>query len=56
MSALLLDQSKRGMVLKDLSPEQEYEVWIRAMTAAGPGENTTLSFKTKRQEYIGMTF
>lgn len=56
VSALPLDQSKTEKVLQHLSPGQEYEAWIRAMTAAGPGEKTTLRFKTKHQEYFGMTF
>lgn len=56
VSAPPLDQSKSEMVLQHLSPGQEYEAWIRAMTAAGPGEKTTLRFKTKHQEYFGITF
>uniref|UniRef100_A0A8C4IT24 Fibronectin type-III domain-containing protein n=1 Tax=Dicentrarchus labrax TaxID=13489 RepID=A0A8C4IT24_DICLA len=32
--------------LLGLSPGQEYEVWIRAVTSAGPGENATARFKT----------
>ncbi|XP_040919211.1 interleukin 12 receptor, beta 2a, like [Toxotes jaculatrix] len=36
--------------LNHLSPSQEYEVWIRAVTGAGPGENATVKFKTKQQE------
>ncbi|XP_044036321.1 interleukin 12 receptor, beta 2a, like isoform X2 [Siniperca chuatsi] len=36
--------------LLHLSPGQEYEVWIRAVTVAGPGENTTTRFKTKHHE------
>lgn len=56
MSAPPLDQNKMEMVLQHLNPGQEYEVWIRAMTAAGPGEKATLRFKTKHQEYIGIMF
>lgn len=40
--------------LLHLSPGQEYDVWIRAVTAAGPGENATVTFKTKHHEYFGM--
>ncbi|KAF1379394.1 hypothetical protein PFLUV_G00175610 [Perca fluviatilis] len=36
--------------LLHLSPGQEYEVRIRAVTAAGPGANTTAKFKTKHHE------
>ncbi|XP_034534359.1 interleukin 12 receptor, beta 2a, like isoform X2 [Notolabrus celidotus] len=38
-------------------PGQEYEVWIRAVTAAGPGENTTVTFNTNPHEdyvYFGL--
>lgn len=56
ISALPLDQSKTEIVLQPLSPGQEYEAWIRATTAAGPGEKTTLRFKTKHQEYFGIMF
>ncbi|XP_071383964.1 interleukin 12 receptor, beta 2a, like isoform X2 [Centroberyx affinis] len=40
-------------VLEHLSPGQEYEVWMRAVTEAGPGANTTTRFKTKDQEAFG---
>ncbi|KAM7372109.1 hypothetical protein PAMP_009303 [Pampus punctatissimus] len=33
-----------------LSPDQDYVVWIRAVTAAGPGANATVRFKTKLKE------
>ncbi|KAK2833571.1 hypothetical protein Q5P01_017460 [Channa striata] len=36
--------------LKPLNPGQQYEVWIRAVTVAGPGENATATFKTKPHE------
>ncbi|XP_070778526.1 interleukin 12 receptor, beta 2a, like [Enoplosus armatus] len=36
--------------LPHLSPGQEYDVWIRAVTVAGPGANTTTRFKTKNHE------
>lgn len=45
---------KTEMVLQHLSPGQEYEAWIRAMAAVGPGEKTSLRFKTKHQEYFGI--
>ncbi|XP_056264003.1 interleukin 12 receptor, beta 2a, like isoform X2 [Pseudoliparis swirei] len=39
--------------LLHLSPGQEYEVRIRAVTAAGPGANETAKFKTKHHEHFG---
>ncbi|XP_026216095.1 interleukin 12 receptor, beta 2a, like [Anabas testudineus] len=36
--------------LKPLNPDQNYEVWIRAVTSAGPGENAITRFKTKQHE------
>lgn len=36
--------------LKHLSPGRDYKVWIKAVTAAGPGENASASFKTKHQK------
>ncbi|XP_029015849.1 interleukin 12 receptor, beta 2a, like [Betta splendens] len=36
-----------------LNPDQDYKVWIRAVTAAGPGENNTTNFKTKQEETSG---
>ncbi|XP_041813929.1 interleukin 12 receptor, beta 2a, like [Chelmon rostratus] len=38
--------------LSDLSPGQEYEVWVRAVTAVGPGEMVTTRFKTQHHEYF----
>ena len=40
--------------LKHLSPGQEYKVWIRAVTAAGPGANVTMMFKTNHPDNSGM--
>lgn len=40
--------------LQHLTPGQEYQVWIRAVTAAGPGENSTTRFKTKDDENYGI--
>lgn len=40
--------------LQHLSPGQEYEVRIRAVTAAGPGENATAKFKTNHREDLGI--
>lgn len=40
--------------LQDLSPGQQYDVWIRAVTAAGPGANTTVKVKTKHPEDFGI--
>uniref|UniRef100_A0A3Q1F2G0 Interleukin-12 receptor subunit beta-2-like n=1 Tax=Acanthochromis polyacanthus TaxID=80966 RepID=A0A3Q1F2G0_9TELE len=36
--------------LQDLRPGQDYEVWIKAVTVAGPGKSATKSFKTKKSE------
>ncbi|XP_047428092.1 interleukin 12 receptor, beta 2a, like [Mugil cephalus] len=36
--------------LLHLTPGQEYEVWIKAVTAVGAGANHTISFKTKHHE------
>ncbi|XP_063759628.1 interleukin 12 receptor, beta 2a, like isoform X3 [Eleginops maclovinus] len=36
--------------LEHLTPEQDYEVRIRAVTVAGPGENATSKFKTNSHE------
>nr|XP_046270741.1 interleukin 12 receptor, beta 2a, like isoform X2 [Scatophagus argus] len=36
--------------LKSLTPGQEYEVWIKAVTEAGPGEIATARFKTTLNE------
>uniref|UniRef100_A0A146XXN1 Interleukin-12 receptor subunit beta-2 n=1 Tax=Fundulus heteroclitus TaxID=8078 RepID=A0A146XXN1_FUNHE len=34
----------------DLSPGQEYTIWIRAVTVAGPGEKATTTFKINHHE------
>ncbi|XP_042360621.1 interleukin 12 receptor, beta 2a, like [Plectropomus leopardus] len=38
--------------LHGLSPGQNYEVRIRAVTSAGPGENATVNFKTNLNEIL----
>ncbi|XP_069569648.1 interleukin 12 receptor, beta 2a, like [Brachyistius frenatus] len=43
---------KHTFELLHLSPGQEYQVWIRAVTVAGPGENVTTRFETKHHEDI----
>lgn len=40
--------------LQDLTPNQEYEVWIKAVTKAGPGANVTTRFNTKREESFAL--
>ncbi|XP_034046165.1 interleukin 12 receptor, beta 2a, like isoform X2 [Thalassophryne amazonica] len=45
-----LQNENQTFDLLDLSPGWDYEVWIRAVTAAGPGSQTTTHFKTKDQE------
>lgn len=48
-------QHKNGTFkLKLLSPGQEYQVWIRAVTGAGPGPNAVIRFKTKQLENYGI--
>lgn len=39
--------------LEDLSPGEVYDVWIRAVNEAGPGENATRKFTTKEREDFG---
>ncbi|XP_033945011.1 interleukin 12 receptor, beta 2a, like [Pseudochaenichthys georgianus] len=43
-------QHENTYKLEHLNPEQNYEVRIRAVTAAGPGANATAKFKTKHRE------
>ncbi|XP_049925815.1 interleukin 12 receptor, beta 2a, like [Epinephelus moara] len=43
-------QENMTFKLQDLSPGQQYDVWIRAVTAAGPGANSTMKVKTKHLE------
>ncbi|XP_051905350.1 interleukin 12 receptor, beta 2a, like isoform X1 [Hippocampus zosterae] len=50
VSAQPQDENKT-FELPNLSPGQEYEVWIKAVTKAGPGANVTTSFITKQQEH-----
>ncbi|XP_061702901.1 interleukin 12 receptor, beta 2a, like isoform X2 [Syngnathoides biaculeatus] len=38
--------------LQNLSADQEYEVWIKAVTKAGPGPKVTTSFITKQQHHL----
>nr|XP_020472020.1 interleukin-6 receptor subunit beta-like isoform X1 [Monopterus albus]XP_020472021.1 interleukin-6 receptor subunit beta-like isoform X1 [Monopterus albus]XP_020472022.1 interleukin-6 receptor subunit beta-like isoform X1 [Monopterus albus] len=46
-------QENMTFELKHLSPGQEYEAWIKAVTKAGPGANTTTRFKTEQdQSYV----
>ncbi|XP_070704071.1 interleukin 12 receptor, beta 2a, like [Pempheris klunzingeri] len=40
----------RTFKLLHLNPGQAYEVWIRAVTAAGPGENVTTRFSANNHE------
>uniref|UniRef100_A0A1A8DRP1 Interleukin 12 receptor, beta 2a, like n=1 Tax=Nothobranchius kadleci TaxID=1051664 RepID=A0A1A8DRP1_NOTKA len=39
--------------LPGLSPGRKYKVWIRAVTAAGPGPSVTTTLKTKHVEDLG---
>lgn len=47
-------QHENTYKLEHLNPEQNYEVRIRAVTAAGPGANATAKFKTKHREDYGI--
>ncbi|XP_061740993.1 interleukin 12 receptor, beta 2a, like isoform X2 [Nerophis ophidion] len=38
--------------LLDLNPDQDYEVWIKAVTEAGPGPKVMARFKTQQQEQL----
>ncbi|KAM9785003.1 interleukin 12 receptor, beta 2a, like [Syngnathus typhle] len=38
--------------LANLKPNQECQVWIKAVTEAGPGANVTTSFITKQPEHL----
>ncbi|XP_023126588.1 interleukin 12 receptor, beta 2a, like [Amphiprion ocellaris] len=40
---------KMTFKLQDLRPGQNYEVWIKAVTVAGPGESVSTRFKTKSE-------
>nr|XP_061805072.1 receptor-type tyrosine-protein phosphatase F-like [Nerophis lumbriciformis] len=42
----------KTLELLNLSANQEYEVWIQAVTAAGPGANVTTSFITTQPEHL----
>lgn len=39
----------------DLSPSRDYEVWLSAISEAGPGANASTTFTTKHQLNLGMT-
>ena len=43
----------RSFRLDYLDPGQNYEVWIRAITDAGPGPKSTVTFKTEDLEGFG---
>lgn len=47
-------QKKQTFELRRLSPGQDYEVRIRAVTPAGPGANETAKFKTNHHEPFGI--
>ncbi|MEQ2180191.1 hypothetical protein GOODEAATRI_033183, partial [Goodea atripinnis] len=44
------DQGNMTFKLQDVSPGQEYKVWIRAVTVAGPGAEVTTTFKINHDE------
>ncbi|XP_026772684.3 interleukin 12 receptor, beta 2a, like [Pangasianodon hypophthalmus] len=41
-----VSSDKSSFQISNLNPDQQYEVWIRAKTSAGEGENATASFTT----------
>ncbi|XP_008284784.1 interleukin 12 receptor, beta 2a, like isoform X2 [Stegastes partitus] len=43
-------QKKMSFNVEHLRPGQSYVVWIKAVTAAGPGENVTTDFKTNSSQ------
>lgn len=45
--------SARTHKLEDLRPGRVYDVWIRAVNAAGPGEKISRKFTTKEREDFG---
>ncbi|KAM8844278.1 interleukin 12 receptor, beta 2a, like isoform 1-T1 [Spinachia spinachia] len=45
-------QENQTFELRPLSPGQDYEVGIRAVTLAGPGAHETAKFKTKHHEHF----
>ncbi|KAM9392839.1 interleukin 12 receptor, beta 2a, like isoform 2-T2 [Pholidichthys leucotaenia] len=47
-----LEHHSRTFTLSRLSPGRKYVVWIRAVTAAGPGQNVTTRFTTKTNEIL----
>ncbi|KAI4891873.1 hypothetical protein NFI96_028677 [Prochilodus magdalenae] len=40
-----------SVLLTDLNPGQQYQVWIRAVTVAGEGERATIAFTKKADDY-----
>ncbi|XP_061557199.1 interleukin 12 receptor, beta 2a, like isoform X2 [Phycodurus eques] len=51
VSASPQDENKTFELL-NVSADQEYEVWIKAVTEAGPGDNVTISFITNQQQHL----
>uniref|UniRef100_A0A8C7YWF0 Fibronectin type-III domain-containing protein n=1 Tax=Oryzias sinensis TaxID=183150 RepID=A0A8C7YWF0_9TELE len=47
------DHGNQTFTLLGLNPDQEYTVWIAAVSAGGPGKNVTATFKTKNNENSG---
>ncbi|KAK5608335.1 Transportin-2 [Crenichthys baileyi] len=49
------DKGNMTLKLRDLSPGQEYKVWIRAVTVAGPGAAVTTTFTINHDEdYVNL--
>ncbi|KAM6905336.1 interleukin 12 receptor, beta 2a, like [Xenentodon cancila] len=42
------EHGNKTLELKNLSPAHDYEVWVRAVTAAGPGVKVAKTFKTEQ--------
>lgn len=47
------DHQSMTFTLSELSPSRDYEVWIRAITEAGPGANVSTTFTTKHSQNLG---
>ncbi|KAG7268199.1 hypothetical protein CRUP_029814 [Coryphaenoides rupestris] len=45
-----VSDENQSFLLKDLKPGQPYQAWIRAVTEAGPGPNSTREFKIYEPE------
>ncbi|KAL6476984.1 hypothetical protein MHYP_G00154830 [Metynnis hypsauchen] len=51
-TVLNVSSNESSILLRDLIPEQDYMVWISAVTSGGQGERTTTPFTTKSATVI----